>query len=231
MQSYGYDRRSMCVAREGGVGAMSGYKVTESRLRSVLPFEAAPAEVHLLRRATVKQLSRWGTPVAVDEAELLVAELATNVVKHVGKGASATLILEWTGERLRLEVHDKSPVVPSLRTAGCDQECGRGLHLLASLAIEWGTVLTAAGKAVWCEIGPSADRARLRVERAVEALERYQGMGGGLHPGGKAWRSRLEESAIELISDLLHWTADRGHDPDELLDRAQMYYEADAAAT
>ncbi|MGC4980950.1 ATP-binding protein [Streptomyces sp. NBC_00659] len=210
---------------------MSGYKVTESRLRSVLPFEAAPAEVHLLRRATVKQLSRWGTPVAVDEAELLVAELATNVVKHVGKGASATLILEWTGERLRLEVHDKSPVVPSLRTAGCDQECGRGLHLLASLAIEWGTVLTAAGKAVWCEIGPSADRARLRVERAVEALERYQGMGGGLHPGGKAWRSRLEESAIELISDLLHWTADRGHDPDELLDRAQMYYEADAAAT
>ncbi|MFC5200837.1 hypothetical protein [Streptomyces kaempferi] len=34
---------------------------------------------------------------------------------------------------------------------------------------------------------------------------------------------------IELIADLLHWTAARGHDPDTFLARAQMCYEAGAA--
>ncbi|MGW3727857.1 ATP-binding protein [Streptomyces sp. NPDC000851] len=205
---------------------MPGYEVTGPRLRCVLPFEAAPAEVRLLRRAAVRQLSRWGTPVAVDEAELLVTELATNVVKHVGEGASATLILEWREERLRLEVHDKSPLRPLLRTVNCDQECGRGLHLLTSLAVDWGTILTAVGKAVWCEIALSAQRGCRRIERAAEALENYQGR----REGPSLREIGLEESAIELIADLLHWTAARGHDPDDFLDRAQMHYEADVAA-
>ncbi|MFM9445366.1 ATP-binding protein [Streptomyces acidiscabies] len=65
---------------------MPGYDATEPRLRCVLPFEAAPAEVPLLRRAVAKQLSQWGVPAAAEEAELLGAELATNVVKHVGEG-------------------------------------------------------------------------------------------------------------------------------------------------
>lgn len=88
--------------------AMPGCDVTETRLRLVLPFEAAPAEVRLLRRAAVRQLGRWGMPAVAEETELLVTELATNVIKHVGEGATATLILEWCGEVLRLEVHDKS---------------------------------------------------------------------------------------------------------------------------
>lgn len=209
---------------------MPGYEFTEPRLRSVLPFEAAPTEVRLLRRAAVAQLSRWGMPVAADEAELLVTELATNVVKHVGEGTPASLILEWRGERLRLEVHDKSRAVPSLATADCDAECGRGLHLLAALAVDWGTVLTAAGKAVWCEISIGTGRSCRRIERAAEALEGYQGASGGLALQGSRREAALEESAVELIADLLHWTASRGHDPDDILDRAQMHYEAEADA-
>ncbi|MFJ6832106.1 ATP-binding protein [Streptomyces sp. NPDC091209] len=217
----------MCGAR-GRSGRMSGCEVTEPRLRSVLPFEAVPAEVSLLRRAAAAQLNRWGMPTAVDEAELLVTELATNVVRHVGEGASATLIIELRGERLRLEVHDKSRVLPSPNAADCYSECGRGLHLLAALAVDWGTVLTVAGKAVWCEIAISPGRACRRMERAVEALEGYQDSSreawfrvSGRHIG-------LEESAVELIADLLHWTAARGLDPDDVLDRAQMRYEAEA---
>lgn len=209
---------------------MPGYEVTEPQLRCVLPFEAAPAEVRLLRRTVVKQLSRWGTPVAADEAELLVTELATNVVKHVGEGASATLILEWRGERLRLEVHDKSQAVPSLRAADCDEECGRGLHLLAALAVDWGTVLTAVGKAVWCEISIGSGQSCRRIERAVETLENYQGPSGGAALQRRGREVGLEESAVELIADLLHWTASRGLDPDDILDRAQMHYEAEADA-
>ncbi|WP_405948262.1 ATP-binding protein [Streptomyces prunicolor] len=209
---------------------MPGYEVAEPRLRCVLPFEAAPAEVRLLRRAVVRQLGQWGMPVAADEVELLVTELATNVVKHVGEGVSATLILEWRGERLRLEVHDKSQVMPSIKSPDCDQECGRGLHLLAALAVDWGTVLTAVGKAVWCEISIGTGGACRRIERAVEALEKYQESSGGhaLRRTGRV--AGLDESAVELIADLLHWTVARGHDPDDILDRAQMHYEAEADA-
>ncbi|UXY27803.1 ATP-binding protein [Streptomyces sp. HUAS TT20] len=209
---------------------MPGYEVTEPRLRCVLPFEAAPAEVRLLRRAAVSQLSRWGMPVAADEAELLVTELATNVVKHVGEGASATLILEWRGERLRLELHDKSRAMPLPNTADCDAECGRGLHLLAALALDWGTVLTAVGKAVWCEISISPGQACQRIVRAGEVLEGYQGPSRGAPLRGSGRDIGLEESAIELIADLLHWTAARGLDPDDVLDRAQMQYEAEVDA-
>ncbi|TQJ53350.1 ATP-binding protein [Streptomyces sp. SLBN-115] len=208
---------------------MTGYEVTEPRLRCVLPFEAAPAEVRLLRRAAAKQLRQWGAPVAVDEAELLITELATNVVKHVGGGASATLILEWKGERLRLEVHDKSETLPLPKRAGHDDVCGRGLHLLASLAVDWGTVLTAAGKAVWCEISAGTGAACQRMERALAVLENYQDVGRASALQGGRRDQGLAESAVALIADLLHWSAARGHDPDDILDRAQMHYEAEAA--
>ncbi|MFF7282138.1 ATP-binding protein [Streptomyces griseorubiginosus] len=210
---------------------MPGYEMSEPRLRCVLPFEAVPAEVRLLRKAAAKQLNRWGVTAATDETELLVTELATNVLKHVGEGVSATLILEWRGERLRLEVHDKSRALPTPKSAACDEECGRGLHLLAALAADWGTVLTAVGKAVWCEVAITSGQTCRRIERAVEALEQYQGRrSGDLGLLGGKREAALDESAIALIADILHWTAARGHDPDDVLDRAQVHYEAEADA-
>lgn len=209
---------------------MPGYEATEPQARCVLPFEAAPAEVRLLRRATTQQLKRWGMVIAADDAELLVTELATNVVKHVGEGVSAALILERRGERLRLEVHDQSPVVPVDRTAGCRDESGRGLRLLAAMAVDWGTVLTAAGKAVWCEIPLTDGRGCRRVERAVKVLENYEKVACMPSQPGRGREVSLVESAVELIADLLHWTTARGHDPDDILDRAQMHYEAVAEA-
>ncbi|MFF8903433.1 ATP-binding protein [Streptomyces olivaceoviridis] len=203
---------------------------TDGRLRCVLPFKAAPVEVRLLRNAAMRQLTRWGMPTAVDEAEVVITELATNVVKHVGDGTAAALVLEWRSGRLRLEVHDRSPVLPVARKTGCYDECGRGLHLVASLTADWGVRLTAVGKAVWCEVPLSSGAACCRVERAVGALEAYQSTGGTLERQGRSWETSLEESAVELIAGLLHWTAARGHDPDDFLDRAQTCYEAEADA-
>jgi anti-sigma regulatory factor (Ser/Thr protein kinase) len=207
---------------------MAGYDVTEPRLRCVLPFEAAPAEVRLLRKAATRQLSRWGASLVSDEVELLVTELATNVVKHVGEGASATLILERSGKRLRLEVHDKSSVVPIVRAAGWGDECGRGLHLIEMMALDWGAVVTAAGKAVWCEIELASEGNCRRVERAVAALENYERVTRG--PGQETQDVHRVESAVELIADLLHWSSTRGHDPDDILDRAQLHYQAEGEA-
>ncbi|MGP3735635.1 ATP-binding protein [Streptomyces sp. GDS52] len=207
---------------------MPGIDTRDRQHRCVLPFAALPAEVRLLRRAAAAQLDQWGVPTAGDETGLLVTELATNVIKHVGEGALATLILEWKRERLRVEMHDKSRTLPALRGADCDAECGRGLHMIAAMAVDWGTAVTALGKAVWCEIELGSEASCRRVKRAVEALESYQGHGAVRE--GRRRDAVLEESAIELIVDLLHWTSARGLDPDDVLDRAQMHYEAAADA-
>ncbi|MER6166796.1 ATP-binding protein [Streptomyces violaceorubidus] len=207
---------------------MPGNEVRDYRHRSVLPFRAVPAEVRLLRRAAAAQLGRWGVPHAVEETELVVTELATNVIKHVGEGAAATLILvlERGGERLRVEVHDKSRSVPSLSPAVCDDECGRGLHLLAAVTVNWGTVLTAMGKSVWCEITLGPERACRRTERAVAVLENYRTL-CGVAQEGRLRDAVHRASAVELIADLLHWAAAGGHDPEDVLDQAQMHYEAE----
>ena len=206
---------------------MSGLDNT-SRARSVLPFAAEPAAVGGLRRAVRGQLTEWGLPALVDEAELAVNELAVNVIKHVGTGTAATLVLETAGSRLRIELHDQSYELPSLGTATCDDECGRGLHLLAGLTADWGTLLTATGKAVWCELPVGPEVGCPRIQRAESALTQYR-RDAGTQP---LLRSRstqiLEESATDLIADLLHWVTAQGGDPDGLLDRAQMHFEAEA---
>ncbi|MFF4471119.1 ATP-binding protein [Streptomyces sp. NPDC001599] len=208
---------------------MPGTDATGRERRCVLPFEAVPSEVRLLRRAAVAQLTQWGVAVACDEAQLVVTELATNVIKHVGEGASATLILEWKDRRLRVEMHDKSGSLPILRAADCDAECGRGLHMLVAMSLDWGAMTTAVGKAVWCEIGLGSEGMCRRVDRAVLALEAYQGFRGTVLEG-RPREAALAESVIELIADLLHWTSGRGLAPDDVLDQAQMHYEAEEEA-
>ncbi|MFF9072272.1 ATP-binding protein [Streptomyces sp. NPDC014872] len=206
---------------------MSGYD--GSQLRNVLPFEAVPESLHSLRRRVRSQLLAWGMLTVADDAELVVTELATNVIKHVGEGAPATLVLEPVAERLRIELHDTDYRVPALASVSCEDECGRGLHLLAGVAVGWGTVLTSTGKAVWCELAANPEEQGRRVLRAEMALSRYRSEVGAAGPVQSRSTRMLEESATDLIADLLHWVAAQGGDPDDLLDRAQMHYEAEAA--
>ncbi|MET9533874.1 ATP-binding protein [Streptomyces sp. NPDC006649] len=208
---------------------MYGFDVTEPRLRCVLPFEAEPTELRALRRAAGEWLSCWGVPALTDEVQLVVTELATNVIKHVGPGVAATLVLESADGRLRVELHDTSDVVPALADPQCGDECGRGLHLLAALAVDWGTAVTATGKTVWCVLALPADQRCRRLERASAVLDGYGRMAGMPVLIGGGRRLALEESAAELIADLLHWLAAQGGDPDEILDRVQMTFEAEAA--
>ncbi|MBC2863544.1 ATP-binding protein [Streptomyces mexicanus] len=207
---------------------MPGAGTPDRQHRYVLPFEAVPTEVRLLRRAAGAQLGQWGLPNVVDEAALAVTELATNVIKHLGEGEPATLILERKSDRVRVEMHDKSCALPVARSVNCGAECGRGLHMLAAMAADWGVIATAVGKVVWCEIAVGAEAARQRAERAFEALQTYRGR-DGIALEGQRRDLVLTELAIELIADLLHLTSARGLDPDDVLDRAQMHYEAEAA--
>ncbi|CAM5708493.1 hypothetical protein SALBM135S_03534 [Streptomyces alboniger] len=197
------------------------------RLRRVLRFEAAPAEVRQLRKAVKHDLEQWGAHGVTDEAGLVATELATNVIKHVGEGASATLVLEARGDRLRVEMHDKSRAVPTLSAVCGEAECGRGLHLLASLCEEWGTLLTATGKAVWCELSLEPARHCMRVRRGALVLDEYRRVAGTSTAVPPTF-AVLEESVTDVIADLLHWLVAQGGNPDETLDRAQMHFEEEA---
>ncbi|MEV7424102.1 MULTISPECIES: ATP-binding protein [unclassified Streptomyces] len=189
---------------------------------------ADPVQLHILRRVVREQLKTWNASALADETQLAVTELATNVIKHVGRGVSATLVMEPAEDGLRIEMHDTSYEMPTLRHAGCGDECGRGLHLLAAVAADWGTTITATGKAVWCEFPLGQDRQCLRVHRASTVLGTYQHLPGAPTGPDVSRRPVAEECATDLIADLLHWLAAHGADPDAVLDRAQMHYEAEA---
>ncbi|MGW0902666.1 ATP-binding protein [Streptomyces sp. NPDC002853] len=207
---------------------MSFYEESDHRrTRCVLPFEAAPAEVGLLRESVRHTLEQWGAHAIADEVGLAVTELATNVIKHVGEGVAATLVLEPRDERLRVEVHDRSRSVPSLSEGCPESECGRGLHLLATMSEVWGTLLTATGKAVWCELSLEPVRHCVRVQRAAAVLDEYRRAVGVSSVVAPAF-AVLEESVTDVITDLLHWLAAQGGDPDDALDRAHMHFEAEA---
>ncbi|MFG3405998.1 ATP-binding protein [Streptomyces sp. NPDC048142] len=193
----------------------------------MVPFEAAPAQLSELRRAVRSQLGCWGASAVTEEAELVATELGANVIKHVGRDAAASLVLELREGRVRLEVHDRSRVLPTPLAEACvdSDECGRGLHLIAAMAHDWGSARTATGKVIWCELSLKPAECTGRIGRAAAVLSAYRQPGGTprLDPAA------LDETVTDVITDLLHWLAVQGGDPDGALGRAQMHYEAEAA--
>jgi anti-sigma regulatory factor (Ser/Thr protein kinase) len=84
-----------------------------------------------------------------ETAILLTSEMVTNALVH---GESpVTVAVSWHGEQLRVEVHDRSRYLPTpwpVRMAP-DDEAGRGLLLVDTLATDWGFYRTPGGKAVY----------------------------------------------------------------------------------
>ncbi|MFJ5866802.1 ATP-binding protein [Streptomyces parvus] len=193
----------------------------------MVPFEAAPAQLSGLRRAVRSQLGFWGVSAVAEEAELVVTELGANVIKHVGYDVAASLVLELRKGRVRLEIHDRSRALPASSAEVCaeNDECGRGLHLIAAMAYDWGSARTATGKFVWCELSLKPAGREKRIGRAAAVLSAYRQSSSASELDSAA----LDETVTDVITDLLHWLALQGGDPDGALGRAQMHYEAEAA--
>ncbi|MFD0445541.1 ATP-binding protein [Streptomyces indonesiensis] len=205
---------------------MYRFSVTEPHpRRCILPFAAEPPQLADLRRAVKAELVGWGMSALTEEAQLITTELASNVIKHVGQGTAATLVLDAGTDQLRLELHDNSHKEPQSFHPTCEEESGRGLQLLAALSAAWGTTRTVASKAVWCELPLALDESRRRIQRATKVMEAY-GHAFGRPTTRLTHRPVLEESATSLILDLLHWLTAHGLDADDILDRAQTRHEA-----
>jgi anti-sigma regulatory factor (Ser/Thr protein kinase) len=122
-------------------------------------FPAEPASVPTARRFVHAALEDLGLTTAWDAAELLVSEVVTNAVLHARTDFSVDVLRD--GDLVRVSVHDRSPVVPKPRTYGTDSTTGRGMRLVATLAVAWGVDRDAGGKSVWFEVQATGDLDRL----------------------------------------------------------------------
>ena len=114
-------------------------------------FPATGQSVAAVRRLTRDTLSgSERSPEAVDDAVLIVSELASNVVEHAQTQYDVAISI--VGDCARIEVADGSAVIPDVRDVEHDSERGRGLRLLATLAQAWGIERRPVGKAVWFEV-------------------------------------------------------------------------------
>lgn len=128
-----------------------------TRLNGIEPDDVAewtfpldPAQVGRARAVVREQLHDWGLALLSGPAELMVSEVVTNAVRH-SHGRPVTMRLV-RGDTLLCEVDDDDHELPTLLSAGPDDEAGRGLRVVSTLAREWGTSRTAAGKSVWFEL-------------------------------------------------------------------------------
>ncbi|HVF05309.1 MAG TPA: SpoIIE family protein phosphatase [Frankiaceae bacterium] len=120
----------------------------EARIR----LDGEPSSVGAVRGFLRRVLASWRMDelLADGTVELLASELATNALFH---GISpVTVIARYDGNAVRVEVGDGSRELPAPRDALLTDEGGRGLHLVAELSSDWGTLATLDGKRVWFEV-------------------------------------------------------------------------------
>jgi anti-sigma regulatory factor (Ser/Thr protein kinase) len=106
------------------------------------------SEVERGRRHVATACHGYGTDVA-GTAVLLASELITNALRH-GSGDITVLVTPGVGE-IRVDVADESALSPKARRATADDEGGRGLLIVQSLATSWGmeSLPQGRGKSVW----------------------------------------------------------------------------------
>ncbi|MFF8610131.1 SpoIIE family protein phosphatase [Streptomyces sp. NPDC015346] len=96
-------------------------------------------------------LASWRFPVELrDLGVLATSELVANSLKH--GTPPMRLRLRRTDRRLIIEVTDGDDHLPRRRRAETEDEAGRGISIIATIASSWGSRRTpGGGKAVWCE--------------------------------------------------------------------------------
>ncbi|GAA1789360.1 response regulator transcription factor [Nocardioides hankookensis] len=114
------------------------------------------SSVSLARRFVRTTLSDWGIEEPLDDAQLVVSELAANALTHAD--SSYRVRLTTSGAALRIEVEDGGVGTPEPQPLTEDEEHGRGLHLVGALAASWGMDAgETGGKRVWAELPITAE--------------------------------------------------------------------------
>jgi anti-sigma regulatory factor (Ser/Thr protein kinase) len=113
-------------------------------------------EARTARQFVRELLGCWGLGHLIDDAELIIAELVVNAVRHGLRNAPTSTpaalrlcLLRRAGE-VMLAVTDPSSEAPQPRSPGWAGENGRGLQIVGALSYVWGwSPIEGRGKAVW----------------------------------------------------------------------------------
>jgi hypothetical protein len=128
---------------------------------------------HLLPRATTPRSARSHARRALHDAGLddcletalsIISELVTNAFQALDAITGGTAIpgritmgIYREPDGLLVEITDTAPTAPDLCTPDDQDECGRGLLLVAALATSWGIRPESGGKTVFAYIAADAD--------------------------------------------------------------------------
>ncbi len=124
--------------------------------RRTLRRRSAPDSISTARAHVREALQAWGLDPLVDTATLLVSEITTNVLLHAR--TDFALAVERREGVVRIRVLDGSPRAATRRRYGLDAGTGRGLGLVETLAVAWGSEPAEApwAKSVWFDLDENA---------------------------------------------------------------------------
>jgi len=130
---------------------------------SQLEMAPLPTAVACGRLHARNVLHEWRLSRAAEDASILVSELLTNSVKaSCHQGSSVRLRLMAAHSQVIVEAWDRNPRPPQLRQADYLDEGGRGLNVVAAIAVRWGYYRSGNWKVVWAELACNASRLGVR---------------------------------------------------------------------
>lgn len=141
--------------------ANSGLSRSEHVVADYPPDASAAAQARAFVAGT---LVAWGDAAFVDDVVLAVNELFINAVAHARTPLQVSL--RRLPDTLVAEVTDHVVVMPKRVHAAPYDEGHRGLNIVSTLAVRWGTRLSREGKVVWAEFGPMPEGAASTLGRA-----------------------------------------------------------------
>jgi sigma-B regulation protein RsbU (phosphoserine phosphatase) len=116
-------------------------------------FPAQRASVAAARQFVTDTLVAAGATSVLDDARLLVSELATNAVVHANTDFAVSVHI--SAGRVYVEVRDGDPTELDLTTERelpDFAESGQGLRIVGRLAGSWGARVEDHGKVVWFSV-------------------------------------------------------------------------------
>ncbi len=119
--------------------------IVEPRILALPPVTDAPRRA---RHWASVVLQQWGWDDD-GEVELVVSELCSNALLHVGR--PFVLTMAKADDRLHVEVWDSSGEPPVRRLVPPDAPAGRGLRMVSHVA-NWGWRQDTGGKVVWADL-------------------------------------------------------------------------------
>lgn len=124
--------------------------------------DPASFDLHGTDSGHLATLRRWASGLLGDLGEphredvlLVLTEIAQNAYQHGGGARSLRLARVLDPCEVRIDVEDNSVVPPRIKSPGDTLFGGRGLYLVDTLSIAWGSrdALPSNSKTVWARVG------------------------------------------------------------------------------